>query len=129
MANKNNKDIIEDQMIHIHHDHSSWLKILDFHENEIDFFKKELQIVVNANASSMSVIEHVEEYREILERKLLTLRELQKEIKYQQKILTMDEILPDNIDYHLTMREKMDQFVNNYKTLKPLLRRFSSHSD
>lgn len=123
------KEEIEDQILHVHKDHNSWLKILDFYENEIDFLKKELQIVINANTSNLSILEHVQEYKQILARKLLALRELQQEIKYQQKVFTMDEILPDNIDYHLKMNENIDQFVNNFELLKPMLRRFSSHSD
>ena len=122
-------DAMDDQQTKMHKDHISWLKSLDFYSDEIKFFEKELTHVVNANNDSLSKIEHVEEYQKILEKKIITLEEIREEIKYQQKILTMDEILPENLQYHLILKEKFQNFVNYFEELKPSFKRFSSHSD
>ena len=122
-------DAMEDQKILIHRDHNTWLNALQFYGDEAKFFKKELTNVTNANNDSLSVIEHVQEYQKILDKKLIALEALQEDIKFQQKIFSMDEILPDNIEYHLIMKEKYEKFVKSFEELKPAFKRFSSHFD
>jgi hypothetical protein len=123
------QDAIEDQKLQIHRDHRDWKNKLEFYSSEIRFFQKELDKVMQVNNSDLSVIEHVKEYQKILEKKKIIIEELQEEIKYQKKIFDVDEIVPENISYHLLLKERFEKFVLRIEELKPNFKRYTSHRD
>lgn len=123
------KDTIENQKLRCHRDHIDWQKKLSFYEDEIAFFEKELSLVMQSNATSLSMIEHIQEYQDILSHKKKKLIELQEEVQYQERVFGIHEIVEENISYHLILREKVDQFFEEMEELKPQLKRFAAHND
>ena len=122
-------DAIEDQKIRIHKDHRTWTSDLEFYTSEIRFFNMELEQVLLVNYGDLSIVEHVKEYQDILKKKSLKLIELQEEIKFQRKIFDMDEIVPENISYHLILTERIENFVQNFEKVKKNLKRYASRRD
>ena len=59
-----------------HREHREWLSTLDFYQDEIKIFQKELFIVLTQHPDLPSIIEHVEEYRALFLRKLKTIDEI-----------------------------------------------------
>ena len=122
-------EYIENQKIKIHADHKRWMSEVEFYEAEIEFFQKELNAVLLKNESSFSMMENVAEYQGILKKKKLKLETIREEIEFQKRIFDVDEIMPENIEYHLILQEKFTKVVTNFEKIKKNLRRFASHND
>ena len=122
-------EYIENQKIKIHADHKRWMSEVEFYEDEIEFFLKELNAVLLKNEGSFSMMENVAEYQGILKKKKLKLETIREEIEFQKRIFDVDEIMPENIEYHLILQEKFTKVVTNFEKIKKNLKRFASHND
>lgn len=122
-------EYIEDQKIKIHSDHKRWMSEVEFYEDEIKFFLRELNVVLLKNEGSFSMLENVQEYQGILKKKMLKLEKIREEIEFQKRIFDVDEIMPENIEYHLILQEKFTEVVANFEKIKKNLKRFASHND
>ena len=122
-------EYIENQKIKIHADHKRWMSEVEFYEDEIEFFLKELNAVLLKNEGSFSMMENVAEYQGILKKKKLKLETIREEIEFQKRIFDVDEIMPENIEYHLILKEKFTEVVSNFEKIKKNLKRFASHND
>ncbi len=122
-------DFLMDQKIRIHHDHREWLDSFNFYEDEIKFFQSELELVLHKNSNSYSKLDNYNEYKKILDKKLFIIEDLRSEIEYQKKIFDVDEIVDENISYHLELKDKFQNFIKNFESLKKNLKRFAAHND
>jgi hypothetical protein len=114
----------------VHQEHQQWLSQLNFYQDEIKFFQNELALVLHRNMDSLSIIEYVEEYKEILLKKLEHIDELRHDIISHEKKLKKDT----NGDLgepqpHEMVREKFDTFVQDFELMKKNFKRFAAHND
>ncbi|NNE30664.1 MAG: hypothetical protein HKN16_13575 [Saprospiraceae bacterium] len=113
-----------------HQEHREWLSTLDFYQDEIKFFQNELALILHANMSSMSILEHADEYKLIFRKKLETLDEL------RHSIVKHDGSLADNskddvgIDTsHDHVRKEYETFKENFDLMKQNFKRFAAKND
>ena len=66
---------LSDRIFH-HKEHKEWLSKLNFYQDEIKFFQNELLSVLHEHIDRMSIIELVDEYRDIFIKKLRQIDEL-----------------------------------------------------
>jgi len=123
-----------DPGIHIdiyHREHVEWLAGLDFAEDQIQIFEKELSRVLLQNPDRMPVIEHVEEYRSILDKKMHRVAELREQTGEWERRLGQDTSGAGGGDWAARDMHKqaVEQFFADFETLKNTLRRFVSRND
>ena len=112
-----------------HKEHNTWKQQLYFYQNEIRFFEDELSNVVAENEDSFSMLEHVEEYKAIFNKKKIHLADLQKAITKHEKTLFESAIEAKEQTHHLAIGLVMEDFVSRFEKLKQNFRRFASHND
>lgn len=117
-------------IIPLHADHSDWTGQLDFFQYEIKVFETELVRVLNQHADQLSIIEHVDEYRRILNRKLEHIDDFRKQIGLHEKQLAGDA-LPDSPyeEEHEALRVQIQTFSKDFENMKGSFRRFISRND
>jgi len=111
-----------------HQDHKEWLSKIDFYQDEIKIFQKELATVLHHHFDLYSIIEHVDEYRAILLKKLQKLDEMRRQIVLHEKAIAQ------NIDKnkvviwdHLEVKKAITDFEKSFTQLKDNFRHFVSH--
>nr|AWJ66126.1 hypothetical protein [uncultured bacterium] len=111
-----------------HQEHQAWLKKIDFYQEQIQIFQKELSMVLHQHIDLFSIIEHVDEYRMILLKKLKKLDELRRQIILHEKniaqTLQTDAI---NLWDHMEVRAQLEEFEKKYDSLKKNFRNFVAH--
>lgn len=110
-----------------HQEHRQWLSQLDFYEDEIRIFRRELLGVVQMHPDYFYMVEHVDEYRAILLRKLEHIDQLRHQIILQERKLIDKEV--SNTNDHEALRHSMETFVQNFEEMKTSFRRFVAHND
>ena len=114
-----------------HRQHIEWLHRLDFTQDQIGIYQAELSRVLQQQEGNLSIIEHVEEYREILMRKLHHIDELRAQIQVQERQLSglyhperlAEEWPTEQLALHF------DDFLQDFESLRNTLRRFVSRHD
>jgi Asp-tRNA(Asn)/Glu-tRNA(Gln) amidotransferase C subunit len=114
-----------------HRQHIEWLHRLDFTQDQIGIYQTELSRVLQQQEGNLSIIEHVEEYREILLRKLHHIDELRAQIQVQERQLS-GLYLPERLAEEWPVAQ-LDQHINgflsDFDTLRNTMRRFVSRHD
>lgn len=118
-------------IILLHADHSDWIGQLDFFQYEIKVFETELVRVLNQHADQLSIIEHVDEYRRILNRKLEHIEGFQRQIALCEKQLAGDQHIDNHVDIeeHEALRVQIQHFHTDFENMKASFRRFISRND
>jgi hypothetical protein len=113
-----------------HKEHKEWLSNLNFHQDEIKIFQNELLAVLHRNQKNLSIIEHVDEYRRILIKKLESLDELRRQIILQERELSTQLKLSSDVVWdHQELRRQMQEFEKDFEIMKENLRRFAAYND
>lgn len=111
-----------------HKDHKNWISKIEFYLDEIEIFKMELQVVLYKNPNNFSVMEHVDEYINILIKKRKGLNQMLDEIKFHEREfvdgLEVEEIRSLE---HMKIKEKCQAFEESFKELKTLFKNFVTH--
>ncbi|MBX2927581.1 MAG: hypothetical protein KF852_07070 [Saprospiraceae bacterium] len=118
-------------IIPLHADYSDWTGQLDFFQYEIKVFETELAHVLNQHADQLSIIEHVDEYRRILNRKLEHIEGFRRQIALHEKQLADDPLIDnqESIKEHEALRVQIQQFHTDFENMKSSFRRFISRND
>ena len=108
-----------------HKEHKEWLGKIDFYQDQIKIFQKELSMVIHQHPDLFSVIEHVDEYRNILLKKLGKLDDLRRQIILHEKKVAED-INTDAIGLwdHLEVRKQINAFEKQYEKQRKRFRKF-----
>lgn len=108
-----------------HQEHRDWLSQLDFYQDEIQIFQRELMQVLHRHPNYLSIIEHVDEYRRILLKKLEKIDEFRREIVLHEKRLsqTLDPTAEGLWD-HSEVRNEIALFFKEFEAMKSNFRRF-----
>lgn len=103
-----------------------WSGMLDFYEEEISIFQVLLEEVVHEHPDRLSILEHVEEYTAILQKKkqhILELRALMAEIAH------LDSANEDKEQQWDALATRIHYFRAEVEALKMNFRRFTAHND
>jgi hypothetical protein len=111
-----------------HRRHINWLLQLDYMQDQVRIFQNELSRVVHQHPDFMSIIEHVEEYRAILLKKLHHIDEHRSNIALLERALTNGDMDIPIIEEE-SLEESLNTFVSEFDVLKITLRRFASRND
>ena len=111
-----------------HKEHREWLSKIDFYQDQIGVMQKELSLALHQHPDFYSIIEHVDEYRGILLKKLRKLDELRRQIILHERNLVkkLDQPTVEIWD-HLEVRKSMEEFERNYNLLKQNIRKYVVH--
>ena len=120
---------LTDKAFH-HKEHREWLSQLNFYQDEIKFFQNELLVVLHEHNDHLSIVELVDEYRDILMKKLRQIDELRMHIILHEKSLVKMEVANSKeLWHHSEVRDKINEFVNEFEMFKKNFRRFAAHND
>jgi hypothetical protein len=114
-----------------HRKHLEWLHQLDYMQDQIKIFQHELLRVVHEHPDYMSILEHVDEYRGILLRKLQHIDDFRSSIAIQERLLAgarPDDLLLKSEEFG-QLEARLEEFFGSFDALKPTLRRFVSRND
>ncbi|MDX1943038.1 MAG: hypothetical protein SFU99_20915 [Saprospiraceae bacterium] len=111
----------------IHQQHRQWLSQLDFYEDEVKIFREELLGVVQKHPNYFRMVEHVDEYRTILMRKLEHIDNLRHQIVLHERNLVEHENIA--MSDHNILKTAIENFVQDFEAMKANFRRFVSHND
>lgn len=114
-----------------HHEHHEWMRQLDFYAQEINFFEKELQRIMDAHGDLPTIMGQVDEYRQIFERKRKLMQEIRHQIQSHEAELVHDpnHTTVESVQGHAEVREMMGELEANFAKLKANFRRFASRND
>lgn len=113
-----------------HKEHLDWLNQLNYFQDEIKIFQNNLLVVLQQHADRLSIIEHLDEYRRILLRKLESIDTLRHQIILQEKQMVSDlKLSADLVWDHQELRLRMKDFENDFNVMKDNLRRFTAYND
>ncbi len=118
----------KNELSYTHHkEHIQWLSQLNFYEDEIRIFQKELAMIAEKHPRKYSITEHIEEYEKIFSKKL------DKISKFKENLLTHEQMLSSGLIEmnkelwdHEEMRINIAKFVRKIEDLKKSFRRFVS---
>lgn len=120
---------LTDKAFH-HHEHQEWLSKLNFYQDELKFFQNELLAVLHVHNDHLSIIELVDEYRDIFMKKLRQIDELRMHIILHEKTLAkMEESNSEELWEHSEVRDKFNEFAADFDLLKKNFKRFAAHND
>jgi hypothetical protein len=113
-----------------HKEHRQWLSKLDFYQDQIKIFQYELMQVLHRHPNYLSIIEHVDEYRDIFLKKLHRIDEFRHQIILHERRLSQ-KLSPDTEGLwdHSTMRTQIEEFINEFEDMKKSFRRFVAHNN
>lgn len=118
---KNKKIMIAEQ----HRAYQKWLMELNFYEDEMIIFQKELDLLVDQHPELLSILEHVEEYQRIFKKKKEQLKTLQDLIMTEEQLLSPASTEGEDLQ---SAFEKIQQqhtaFVKKLEKLKKNFKRF-----
>ncbi len=112
-----------------HHEHREWLSKLDFYQDQVLIFQKELTEVVRKHPQWLSIIEHVDEYRKILIKKLDHIDDFRHEILRHEKQLSGTKTEEALASDHEKVRSSLADFIKDFEEFKTNFRRFAAHND
>lgn len=99
-----------------------WLGELDFYEDEIRIFEKKLNDLVDKHPKLFSIVEHVEEYEKIFDKKLSKIKNMRESIMAKKKVFSTES----DEDEFREIQGLVNQFVENFENLKKSFKRFLS---
>ena len=116
------------ELSRVHHqEHRQWLSQLNFYEDEIKIFQKELSMIVERNPSQYSISEHAEEYNKIFRKKLKKIFQLKEQLNLHEKGLSSGKIsINDELWDHEETRLNISKFIRKIEDLKKNFKRFVS---
>ncbi|MBK8656711.1 MAG: hypothetical protein KBG02_08610 [Haliscomenobacter sp.] len=113
-----------------HQEHRDWLSQLDFYSEELRIFERELQKVIQEHPDLLSIIEHVDEYREILVRKKLHIQDFKARILgHEQQMGNDPEPSGEEESVHRLLKSELSDFQKSMEDLKRSFRRFVAYND
>ncbi|MCB9080901.1 MAG: hypothetical protein H6555_04220 [Lewinellaceae bacterium] len=121
--------VVSSDPISIHQEHQVWLSQLDFYQDEVKIFQNELAQVVRKNLTGLSVLEHVNEYRRILLKKLEAIDGFRQQISLHEKALWESNTPLEVEQDHGRIKNSLGDFVSEFEGFKKLFRRFVSRND
>ena len=111
-----------------HQEHLEWMNQVDFYQDQVKVFQKEVALALHRHNDLFSIIEQVDEYRKILLNKLERLDEIRTQIILHEKNLAANLEIPSiSIWDHFEMRRQMNLFEKDFEYLKKRIRSFVSH--
>jgi len=113
-----------------HKEHREWLSQLNFYQDQIKIFQTELAQVLHRHPKYLSILEHVNEYRRILLKKLQHIDEFRHQIILHEKRISQN-LEPDTEGLwdHSEMRIEVQKFMQDFEELKQNFRRFVVHNN
>ncbi len=113
-----------------HQEHRDWLSKLDFYQDQVLIFQKELTEVSRQHPQLLSIIEHVDEYRAILLKKLEHIDGFRHDIIRHEKMLMEgnQQAWPVKRE-HEEVRAELNKFIEDFNEFKNTFRRFAAHND
>jgi len=113
-----------------HQEHREWLGKLDFYQDEVQIFQRELMRVLHQHPNYLSIIEHVDEYRDILLKKLEKIDTFRREIILHEKQLSHSLKPPsEGLWDHREVRKEIGIFFEEFEAMKTNFRRFVAYND
>jgi hypothetical protein len=113
-----------------HKEHREWLEKLNFYQDEIRIFQNELLLVLHKHADNLSLLEHVNEYREIFQRKLDLLDRFRHRIvRHEAQLVPRVGSGENDFVGHNELRQELAEFEQQFDELKQNFRRFVAHND
>lgn len=114
-------------LFQVHKKRQDWQKKLDFYQDELLILRKELFITSETHPDLPSVIEHVQEYRQIIKKKLDHIDEFKFKLLMNEKQTDTsdDQKMKDQIK---ELEEEFNSFEQKITELKGHLRRFISRN-
>ncbi len=120
---------LTDKAFH-HQEHKEWFSQLNFYQDEIKFFQNELLTVLHEHNNHLSIVELVDEYRDIFMKKLRQIDELRMHIILHEKTLVkMADPKMEELWEHSEVRDKFTEFVQEFELTKGNFKRFAAHYD
>ncbi len=112
----------------IHHqEHRDWISSLDFYQDKIRIFQKELEKVLFEFSDLYSIIEHVDEYQRILFKKLNQISHFRRQIiLHERHLADSNSFNEEDLWGHMETREKLEEFISDFEKLKKNFRGFVS---
>ena len=102
-----------------HKEHREWMASLDFYHQEIQIFQKEVAKVLLEFSDLYSIIEHVDEYRDIFSKKMEQIDLFRREIILHERHLKEDDDFPsEDLWSHMELRDKINEFIDDFEKLK-----------
>lgn len=112
--------------IQLHQEYREWLSLLDFYEEEIRIFNLELEEVARERPELLSILEHVDEYNDILERKKAHIAAFRTQLQQVEQDIRNQRIQPEA---HQALGRAIRGFSNDLEAMKQNFRRFVAHND
>lgn len=118
----------KDELSNVHHqEHRQWLSQLDFYEDEIKIFQKELDKILQKPLSQFSLTEHAEEYNRIFDKKLEKIKRLKEQLTFHEKGISSGNMeMNTELWDHEETRLNISTFIKNTEDLKKNFKRFLS---
>jgi hypothetical protein len=112
-----------------HRKHQAWINKLDLYQDEIYILKKELESILLEFSDLFSIMEYVDEYQKILNKKLEQMGEFRQQINLHERQLKGEYIFKqEELWDNLELQEKLNYFSENFNTVKNSFRKFvASH--
>ncbi len=110
-----------------HQEHRDWISSLDFYQDQIHIFQKELEKVLFEFPDLYSIIEHVDEYQKILSKKLNQVSHFRRQIiLHERHLADSNSFNEEDLWGHMEIREKLEEFIARFEELKKNFRGFVS---
>lgn len=108
-----------------HKDHKQWLSKIEFYFDQIRIFQNELSHALMEQKNLFSLVEHVEEYKQILIKKIKRLTNLKHQIIYHERAIAYDFSLTTIVlwDHH-QVKTEIEQFEIDFNEFKNNFRKF-----
>ncbi len=108
-----------------HQIYQTWMKELDFYEEEMSIFQKELNLLIERHPELLSILEHVEEYQHIFAKKNDKINLLRTQIQAKQRIITPSSLDGNGPVWDFgEIQKKQKSFVKRMESLKQNFKRF-----
>lgn len=112
-----------------HEDHKGWRSKLQFYQDEIRFFFKELNRVFDKDIENLARMEFIDEYEAILDKKSDAITLLMSRIQEEEKTLIEAEDPKSIARIHHQLHLDFIDFEASYKEMKKRFKRFASLND
>ena len=118
-----------DKKLDFHKAHKEWKSRLQFYQDEIKFFFKELNMVFDQNKKNLAWMEFIDEYEAILDKKSDKIQQLLLRIDASEKECLDKEIEQSQANNHHQLHLDVLDFEEKYNEMKRRFKRFASHND
>lgn len=121
----------EDQVSSLYHrEHQEWSTKLNFFQDEMKFFQKELTRIASKHPDLPSIEEHVQEYKQLFKKKSSRIEDLRRHIANHEANIAHYKNQEDlDLAEHHSMRELFHELDSNFSELRKNFQRFAAHND